>query len=148
MDNPIDSMIDNDSLQTLRNGTPEPVTKCNLKRKKIYHNRLNDSSEWLNTHTPFQGGFYLWNFDLVNHVSLFKWMLTLKSRMSANMYGPPWDSFRLGFIISDKITESSPYFPRNSFAHSIPSWPKPPTKHWNMLQTKWFRILNRVLASN
>lgn len=43
------------------------------------------------------------------------------------MYGPPWASVRLGFMISDNITESAPYLPRNNFAHSIPSWPNPPT---------------------
>lgn len=55
-------------------------------------------------------------------------MLTLKSKISANMYGPPCVNVRFGFMISDKITESSPYLPRNSFAHSIPSCPKPPAR--------------------
>lgn len=52
--------------------------------------------------------------------------LTLKSRISANMYGPfsqtSWD----GLIISVRITDSAPYRLRKSFAHSIPSWPSPP----------------------
>lgn len=52
--------------------------------------------------------------------------LTLKSRISAKMYGPfsqtAWD----GFIISERITDSAPYRLRKSFAHSIPSWPSPP----------------------
>lgn len=48
-------------------------------------------------------------------------MLTLKSKISANIYGPPCVNVRFGFMISDKITESSPYLLRNSFAHSIPS---------------------------
>lgn len=42
------------------------------------------------------------------------------------MYGPPCVNDRFGLIISLKMTESSPYLLRNSFAHSIPSWPRPP----------------------
>lgn len=48
-------------------------------------------------------------------------MLTLKSNISAKIYGPPWANVRFGFIISDNITESEPYLLRNNLAHSIPS---------------------------
>lgn len=53
-------------------------------------------------------------------------MLTLKSNISANIYGPPCVNVRLGFMISDSMTESSPYLLRNSLAHSMPSCPNPP----------------------
>lgn len=58
-------------------------------------------------------------------------MLTLKSNISANIYGPAWVIARLGFIMSDKITESSPYLLRNNLVHSIPNWPKPPEWNYN-----------------
>lgn len=42
---------------------------------------------------------------------------TLKSRISAKMYGPLSDISRLGLMISDRSTELSPYLFRNNLAH-------------------------------
>lgn len=94
------------------------------------------------------------SFQKKREKSIRKVLLTLKSRISANMYGPPCVNVRVGFIISDRITESAPYLPRNNFAHSIPSWPKPPKNQHGRVNThtnttfsfhlfpKWMDALN------
>lgn len=47
--------------------------------------------------------------------------ITLKSKISANMYGPLSQIARFGFIMSDKSTAFSPYRFLNNRAHSIPN---------------------------
>lgn len=50
----------------------------------------------------------------------------LKSNISANMYGPSLTTSGVGLMMSERMTCSLPYFPRRYFAHSTPSWPRPP----------------------
>lgn len=76
---------------------------------------------------------------ITNYTANFTDWLTLKSNISANIYGPDSDVDLLGFIMSESITFSSPYLLRNSLAHSMPSWPRPPIyfHHPKITQTKW-----------
>jgi hypothetical protein len=43
-----------------------------------------------------------------------------------NIYGPSLTISSVGLIMSDSITFSLPYLLRRYFAHSTPSWPRPP----------------------
>lgn len=52
---------------------------------------------------------------------------TLKSNISANMYGPESTVVLFGLIMSESITFSLPYLLLNNLAHSMPSWPRPPS---------------------
>lgn len=97
-----------------------------IKLKSEWSNRPDDRRQFFVV--PI-GEFSVNKFSLGFLFELFVAEFTLKSNMSANIYGPLSEIFRFGFIISDKMTESSPYLLLNNFAHSIPNCPRPPKLH-------------------